>query len=77
MKLFLLSAAFVSGIGFAGIFHLQSQASSIINSSRLETLGRFCDEGDDIACSILVKETKGMCAGPTGSGCFYDSWRID
>jgi len=73
MKLFLLTAAFVSGAGFAGIAYLDSQAAPVIESARVRTFSAWCEAGEEEACRLLAIETKGQCAGPAGSGCQYDS----
>lgn len=43
------------------------------DTPELEGIGQLCDEGDRIACAVLVRETKGNCAGPSWSTCKYNS----
>jgi hypothetical protein len=73
MKLFLLTAALVSGAGAIGIGYLDSQAAPIIESARVRTYSAWCEAGEEEACRLLAIETKGQCAGPQGSGCQFNS----
>jgi len=71
MKAFFLASAFSCGAALAGILYATSIASPAIQSSRLDTLGAYCEAGQAEACELLVAETGGQCAGPEGSGCRY------
>jgi len=73
MRPFLLAAAFSCGSAMAGVFYLSSMATPIISEARAEKLGAYCEAGVPEACEILAAESNGQCAGPSGSGCLYNS----
>ncbi len=63
-------------IALAALLALGAPASATpepYDTARNELLGSLCEEGLQGSCRTLVQETNGECAGPTGSGCLYDS----
>jgi DNA-binding Xre family transcriptional regulator len=73
MTSIITSFSLIAAIGISGAWIQGMATVDRVKEARLEMLGRYCDAGLSDACKALTRETGGQCAGPTGSGCRFDS----